>query len=152
MLLVSGCSKDTKLLLDTSIDSNYTIDTYDGYLIIDSIDMNLGFYTNQDNPLNDVSKNIEFINTSIKDTYLLAGHSGIGKLAYFNDLRYVKLNDSIELVFKDKTIYYTVERIERVEKNGTISIKNEEKQIILTTCDQIVKGYQLVIVGKEITN
>jgi hypothetical protein len=32
-------------------------------------------------------------------------------------------------------------------KNGKISIKMEENQVILTTCNQIKKGYQLIVEG-----
>ena len=111
--------------------------------------MYLGFY-DYDNPLNNVDENIELINTNIDNTYLLAGHSGIGKNTYFNDLRYLKLNDDIYLEFDGYTIHYQVINIYRELKNGQINIKRQEDQIILTTCDQLYKGYQLIIEGIKV--
>ena len=113
-LLLCGCNYNIEAIEE----SNYheEIVNYYGVLIIPKINMYLGFY-DVNNKNNDVNKNVMLINTNIKNTYLLAAHSGIGKLAYFNDLRY------------------------------KINIKMEENQVILTTCNQIRKGYQLIVEG-----
>ena len=58
---------ETKLLNNYN---SYQKEEYYGYLIIPSININLGFY-NYDNPLNDVSKNIELIKIPVKNSYLL---------------------------------------------------------------------------------
>lgn len=117
-----------------------------GYLSVPSINMYLGFYDFV-NPLNNVDKNIEYINTGLDNVYLLAGHSGIGKNAYFNDLRYLKIDDDIYLEFENNTLHFKINNIYREIKNGQISIRKDENQVILTTCDQIYKGYQLIIEG-----
>jgi len=148
LILTSGCINNEKVI-EAKINYSYNTETYDGYLIIPVIDMKLGFY-NIGNSLNDLSKNIEQIETGLENSYLFAAHSGTGKLAYFNDLRKLKVNDEITLEFRNKTKNYKVVNIRREEKNGSIHIKNEEDQLILTTCDQIVKGYQLIIEAKEI--
>lgn len=142
ILFISGCSNESIILTNES--TNYDTSTCYGYLKIPSIDMYLGFY-NTDSDLNDVSKNVTLIDTNIENTYLLVAHSGIGPLAYFNDLRYLDIDDDIYLEFKDRTNHYKVVNITSVKKTGTISIKNEENQLILSTCDQINKGYQLTI-------
>ncbi len=144
---LSGCSNDT-ILIETSINEyNDSFNTYYGYLTIPTISLHLGFYPIGSN-LNTVSKNIELIETGITNTYLIAAHSGSGYLAYFNDLRYLNINDDLYLEFKDYTNHYQITNIRREKKDGNISIKNEENQLILTTCDQIVKGYQLIIEAK----
>ena len=42
---------------------------------------------------------------------------------------------------------FQVTNIYRTIKDGNISISKNSDMIYLTTCDQIVKGYQLVIEG-----
>ena len=117
---------------------------YYGYLIIPRINMNLGFY-NPDNRLNDVNYNIEFIPTNIKDTYLIAGHSGTGKVSFFNDLRYLEVNDKVELIIAGEKKEYKIEKIWKNKKNGKLKIDNKSGYLYLTTCDQVEKGYQLII-------
>ena len=117
---------------------------YLGILIIPSIDMIYGFY-DLDNKLNDVSKNVTLINSNIDNTYILAAHSGSGNLAFFNDLKLLKEKDKVYLKFKDKINEYEIENIRSEKKTGKINIKREENQVILTTCDQVKKGNQLII-------
>ncbi len=149
IILCSGCNKRTKTIESTTINYNDNFNTYYGYLTIPKINMHQGFY-NTNNKLNDVSKNIELINTGIKNTYLFAAHSGVGNIAYFNNLRYLKNGDKITLEFKTITNIYKVIKITKEPKTGKISIPNKENQIILTTCDQIKKGYQLIIIASLI--
>ncbi len=152
LIFLNGCSsnkvKDISVSLNTKESDFYT---YLGYLVIPKINMKLGFY-DYESKLNDVNKNIELINTGISNTYLIAAHSGTGTLAYFNDLRYLEINDEIYLKFKNKTNKYKIKNISRKIKDGKIKISKEENQIILVTCDQIVKGYNLIIEGKLIKN
>lgn len=130
--------------------SNSKLDSdYYGYISIPSIEMNLGFY-NYDNPLNNVSKNVQLINTGVNNTYLLAAHSGIGNIAYFNDLSKLQLKDNIYLCIDGTNYTYEVVNIRRIPKTGKINISSEENMLYLTTCDQIVKGYQLIIECKNI--
>lgn len=152
LIFLNGCSsnkvKDISVSLNTKESDFYT---YLGYLVIPKINMKLGFY-DYESQLNDVNKNIELINTGISNTYLIAAHSGTGTLAYFNNLRYLEINDEIYLKFKNKTNKYKIKNISRKIKDGKIKISKEENQIILVTCDQIVKGYNLIIEGKLIKN
>lgn len=143
-LLLCGCNYNIEAIEE----SNYhgEILTYYGVLIIPKINMYLGFY-DENNKNNDVNKNVMLINTNIKNTYLLAAHSGTGKLAYFNDLRYLDIGDEIILKFNNKVNHYIVSSIRNEVKNGKINIKMEENQVILTTCNQIKKGYQLIVEG-----
>lgn len=129
-----------------TIYDKYNTNEYIGYLKIPKIDMNLGFY-DYDNPLNDVESNIELIKIPVENSYLIAAHSGVGDIAYFNDLRALKVGDDIYLEILDEEKHFQVINIYRTIKDGDISISENSDMIYLTTCDQIVKGYQLVIEG-----
>ena len=136
---ISGCKHDIKT------DSlNEALNDYYGVLIIPSLDMTYGFY-DLDNKLNNISKNVTLISSNIPNTYILAAHSGNGTNAYFESLKFLKESDEVYLKFKDKTLEYIVKNIRSETKNGKIRIKREENQVILTTCDQLKKGNQLII-------
>lgn len=139
LLLLMGCQKE-KIEDDVPLEKN----NYYGYLIIPSLNITYGFYDIH-NEFNNVDKNVTLINSNIENTYVLAAHSGSGNLAYFNDLKYLKKYDELYLKFKDKILKYEIVNIKSEKKNGKIKIKNKENQLILTTCDQIKKGNQLII-------
>ena len=132
-----------------TIYDKYNTNEYIGYLKIPKIDMDLGFY-DYDNPLNNVEYNIEFIDTHVPDTYLIAAHSGVGKKAYFNDLAKLAIDDDIYLELHDKNMHYKVIDITRTVKNGEVYISNSSGFLYLTTCDQTIKGYQLTIIASII--
>lgn len=125
---------------------SYVKEDYYGYIRIPSVDMNLGFYE-YDNPLNDVDLNVLWVKIPVKDSYFFAAHSGVGSTAYFNPLRNVSLNDDIYLELDGNTIHYKISNIYRTVKDGNVNISNIEGMIYLTTCDQVIDGYQLVIEG-----
>lgn len=133
LLLSSGCKKE---IIENN--GSFNKSNYYGFLIIPSLNMTYGFYDTQ-SKLNDVNKNVALIDSNIENTYILAAHSGMGNLAYFNDLKYLRKKDKIYLKFENKTLEYEVVNIRSNIKNGKIRIKNKENQLILTTCDQIKK-------------
>lgn len=139
LLLSSGCKKE---IIENN--GSFNKSNYYGFLIIPSLNITDGFYDTQ-SKLNDVNKNVALIDSNIENTYILAAHSGMGNLAYFNDLKYLRKKDKIYLKFENKTLEYEVVNIRSNIKNGKIRIKNKENQLILTTCDQIKKGNQLII-------
>ena len=139
LLLSSGCKKE---IIENN--GSFNKSNYYGFLIIPSLNMTYGFYDTQ-SKLNDVNKNVALIDSNIENTYILAAHSGMGNLAYFNDLKYLRKKDKIYLKFENKTLEYEVVNIRSNIKIGKIRIKNKENQLILTTCDQIKKGNQLII-------
>lgn len=138
-MLVVGCK-------DINISSYSSNNPFYGVLIIPSIKMEKGFY-NLGNKNNVVNKNITLIDSKIKNTYILAAHSGTGRLAYFNDLRYLSIEDDIYIKFKSNTNHYIISEIKREVKLGSIHIPNKENMLVLTTCDQEQKGYQLIIIA-----
>lgn len=147
LLLMCLCGCNSDVVESEFVDVNNL--KYYGYLVIPKVNMKLGFY-NVDNEKNNVGENVTLIDTGINNTYLLAAHSGSGPLAYFNDLRYLSVGDKITLIIDGNIMNYKVVNIRNEIKNGKINIKNEKNQVILTTCNQVKKGYQLIIEGSLI--
>ncbi len=153
IVIISNKKEFNILDISTNIFYNdqYSEEEYYGYLLIPSISLNLGFY-GYDSKLNDVELNVEIIKIPVSGSYLLAAHSGIGSKAYFNDLASIAIGDDIYLTIEDNTTHYQVTNIYREIKDGDISISNQSGLLYLTTCDQIVSGYQLVVVATIYNN
>lgn len=121
-----------------------------GMIIINKINLKEELF-----PINSIENTIERHVSILKDsTYpeennslmIIAAHSGIGPIAYFQELDKLELNDEIILIIKNKKYIYKVKDIWEEKKNGYININKEnKKQLILTTCSPNKEGYQLVI-------
>jgi len=86
---------------------------------------------------NDVDKNLMIIGDmpSTDGKFILAGHSGEGEIAYFNELNHLQINDQIYVYYNDKTYNYSIIEIYDIEKTGKLYLsKNENGIIILITC------------------
>lgn len=125
---------------------------YIAVLEIPSINLKKGLYA-IDSKNNNVNKNIEIIDSSdmpdiTKGNFILAGHSGTGRIAFFDDLDKLIIDDTIIVYYKNIKYIYQINNIESIVKDGTIEIKREfESMITLTTCNQANKNEQLVITG-----
>lgn len=121
-----------------------------GNLIIEKLNLDENIYE-LGSPKNNVEEHVTILNGSTypdidRSTLILAAHSGVGKIAYFEELDNLKVNDTIDLVFKGKKYTYYVRDIWEEKKNGYINISEEDtKQLILTTCSPNRYGYQLII-------
>jgi len=121
-----------------------------GTIIINKINLNEELF-----PINSEENTIEKHVSILKEsTYpdkdnslmIIAAHSGIGPIAYFQELNKLELNDEITLIIENKTYTYKVKDIWEEKKNGYINFNKEnKKQLILTTCSPNKEGYQLVI-------
>lgn len=108
---------------------------------------------------NTIEKHVSILKKSIypennNSLMIIAAHSGIGKIAYFQELDKLELNDEIILIIKNKKYIYIVKDIWEEKKTGYININKEnKKQLILTTCSPNKEGYQFVIncIEKEST-
>ena len=121
-----------------------------GSLIIDKIKLNEELYDiNSSN--NTVDKHVSIMKESTypdnsDSLMIIAAHSGRGKVAYFEKLDRLKINDQVKLIYKNKTYTYIVKDIWEEKKDGFINFNREStKQLILTTCSPKHEGYQLVI-------
>lgn len=103
---------------------------------------------------NNVEEHVSILNGSnLNDDSLiiLAAHSGYGKIAYFNRLDELKVDDRIELTINNKVLVYRLKKSEKQEKTGKIEIiKENTQQLILTTCSKDDKSKQLVIYCEKI--
>lgn len=133
--------------------NNYITDKEEspiGKIIIKKIAINNNLY-NINSKHNNIEENITILEDSImpdktNSIMYIAAHSGDGKIAYFNDLDKLKINDEITIIYKNKKYIYSVKNIWEENKNGYIHINREnEKQLILTTCSKTKKNKQLVI-------
>ena len=125
-----------------------------GTIIINKINLNEELF-----PINSEENTIEKHVSILKEsTYpdkdnsimIIAAHSGIGPIAYFQELNKLELNDEITLIIENKTYTYKVKDIWEEKKNGYINFNKEnKKQLILTTCSPNKEGYQLVIICIE---
>ncbi len=150
----------TLLLLFTKsivkIDSNKVniskpilINTYQekpiGNLKITKINLNQDIYR-IDSKENTIEKNVQILKESTDNLIIIAAHSGSGKIAYFNNLNKLLINDEVSLTLNKKNNTYIVKNIWEQKKNGYINISKEEQdQLILTTCSPNHNGYQLIV-------
>lgn len=126
-----------------------------GYLKIDKLNLYQPLYS-KDSSKNNVEENITILKESIMPTeeesiVFLAAHSGNGKIAFFEELDTLDIGDIINLEYKNTNYQYKITDIWEENKNGYIHVnKNNNKQLILTTCSPTKKNKQLII-NSEIT-
>ena len=113
---------------------------YIGYLSIPKINLKKGFLDKRSKE-NDVEKNILVVEGSNypdkdKGNLMLAGHSGTGWKAFFNDLYKLTKGDTAIVSYKGKTYTYKIVNIYTQPKIGTIAIyRNYDKTTLtLITC------------------
>ncbi len=101
---------------------------------------------------NNVNKNIEILNGSdypnIKNgNFILAGHSGTGQYAYFNNLVKLEIDDYAYVYYNGIKYSYKLKRFYEVDKTGSANlIKNKNaSNLTLITC-KINTNKQLVFV------
>ena len=118
---------------------------YYGKLIINKINLNEELFPIGSNE-NTIERHVSILKDSTEDLMIIAAHSGIGPIAYFQELDKLELNDEIILIIEDNKTVYKVKDIWEEKKNGYININKENtKQLILTTCSPNKEGFQLVI-------
>lgn len=116
------------------------LEHYIGYLEIPKIGFNRGFY-NIASPNNTVESNIQVINGSKmpnkkNGNLIIAGHSGTGWKAFFNDLYQLNVGDQAIVTYKNRKYTYQIENISKQAKTGTLTIKRNRNKTTLTliTC------------------
>ena len=119
---------------------NYNTEKYIAVLKIPKINLERGLYE-KNSPLNSVDKNIQIIKESNypnvdKGNFILAAHSGVGKIAYFNDVKNLEKEDEIMVIFNGNQYLYKVSNKYEVDKTGQIEIVRDitKTTLTLTTC------------------
>lgn len=132
---------------------------YIGYLNIPKINLTKGFLDNRSSE-NDVEKNILVVEGSNypdvdKGNFILAGHSGTGWKAFFNDLYKLNKGDYAYVTYKNKKYAYKIVNIYKQDKVGTIAIYRDYNKTTLTlvTCTNYESTTQTIYIAElqEIT-
>ena len=132
---------------------------YIGYLNIPKINLMKGFLDKRSIE-NDVEKNILVVEGSSypdidKGNLILAGHSGTGWKAFFNDLYKLNKSDVAYVTYKNKKYTYKIVNIYTQPKIGTIAIyRNYDKTTLtLVTCTNDDSTTQTIYIAElqEIT-
>lgn len=133
--------------------SNKENNNYYGMLIINKINLKEELFPINSSE-NTIERHVSILKDSKEDLMIIAAHSGIGPIAYFQELDKLEVNDEIILIIENNKTIYKVKDIWEEKKNGYININKENtNQLILTTCSPNKEGYQLVIncIKKEST-
>lgn len=132
-------------------------DEYIGYLTIPKIGLNKGFLDKRSTE-NDVEKNIMVLTGSnypnVKNgNLIIAGHSGTGWKAFFNDLYQLQVGDTAIVSYKGKTYTYQIVNIYTQPKTGSLAIyRNYDKTTLtLITCTNFDSTTQTIYIA-ELTN
>ena len=90
---------------------------------------------------NNVNRNIQILNEATypdvaNGNFILAGHSGNGRTAYFKNVDKLKTDDEIYIIYNGFQYKYKIVNIYDIEKTGTANIiRNKEKTTLtLVTC------------------
>ncbi len=132
-------------------------DNYIGYLTIPKINLTKGFLDIRSKD-NDVEKNILVVEGSnYPDTdrgnLILAGHSGTGWKAFFNDLYKLQINDTAYVTYKNKKYIYNIVNIYTQPKVGKLAVyRNYEKTTLtLITCTNNDSTTQTIYIAELVS-
>ncbi len=144
------------LNLDNNLPAEVSND-YIGYLSIPKINLKKGFLDLRSSE-NDVDKNILVVKGSTypdvdKGNLIIAGHSGTGWKAFFNDLYKLNKNDLVYVSYKDKKYTYKITNIYKQEKTGTVAIYRDYDKTTLTliTCTNFDTKSQTIYISELIS-
>lgn len=141
--------------IEEKVETKETTYNYIGVLEIPKINFKRGFLAIDDKN-NVVSKNIQVLKQSdMPDVdggnFIIAGHSGTGRIAFFTDLNKVEKEDIIYIYYGNEKYLYKVLYKYEVDKTGSVPVKAEEGATILTliTCSEENESKQIVIVASR---
>lgn len=130
---------------------------YIGYLTIPKINLTKGFLDKRSTE-NDVEKNILVVSGSNypdteKGNLILAGHSGTGWKAFFNDLYKLEVNDTAYVTYKNKKYIYSIVNIYTQPKVGKLAIyRNYDKTTLtLITCTNNDSTTQTIYIAELVS-
>ena len=149
-------SEDTKIReAVTGEESDVVTNDFIGYLTIPKINLRKGFLDRRSTE-NDVEKNIYVVEGSTypdvkRGNLIIAGHSGTGWKAFFNDL--YKLGNYAIVSYKGKKYTYSITSIYKQSKTGKIAIyRNYDKTTLtLITCTNYDSKTQTVYIAELIS-
>lgn len=141
--------------IEEKVEVKENVYNYIGVLEIPKINLKRGFLSINDKN-NVVSKNIQVLKQSdMPDVdggnFIIAGHSGTGRIAFFTNLNKIEKEDEIYVYYGNEKYLYRVLYKYEVDKTGSVPIKAEEGATILTliTCSEENENKQIVIVASR---
>ena len=105
---------------------------------------------------NYINKNIEILEPSSmpnieKGNLILAGHSGIGRIAYFKNLYKLNVGDIANIYYNRTKYIYQISKIYSIKKDGTAYIdKNKDKTVLTMITCHSNSDKQIVIISELI--
>ena len=152
--IASQITEETEGQSEQPEESDTYTDDYIGYLTIPKINLNKGFVDKRSSE-NDVEKNIMVIEGSTypdveRGNFILAGHSGTGWKAFFNELYRLNVGDETYVTYKGKKYTYKITNIYKQSKTGKIAIyRNYDKTTLtLVTCTNYDDTTQTVYIAE----
>lgn len=144
---------ETKQEVSSTPKSSYN---YIAVLEIPKINVKRGLLSIDDRN-NNINRNVAILKGSdmpnIENGLLiLASHSGSASISYFRHLNKLEMSNQVYIYYQNIKYVYEITNIDRQDKTGNISIskKENETNLVLTTCDPINKNKQVVITTKLI--
>lgn len=129
---------------------------YDYIAVLEIPQINLKRGLSQDKYYNNVNRNVEILKGSTmpnvsKGNFILAGHSGSGRVAYFRNLNKLTIGDISYIYYGGVKYTYKVNNIYDIEKTGTATITRDLNKTTLTmiTCRHNTNK-QIVIISELI--
>ncbi len=142
----------TSLSDDTPTSKSSVINSYNNFLFIPKLDIKEVIL-----PINHVGNNVEENVTVLKGSVFpnasssilfLAAHSGDGRIAFFNEIHLLELDDIIEINYNGIRHFYYVVSNTVQPKDGDIEVNRiADHQVVLTTCNVANDKLQTVIVA-----
>lgn len=149
-------SEKNKIQTQTEQTLQQTDNSYIGYLNIPKINLTKGF-VDMNSADNTVEKNIMIVEGSDypdkdKGNFIIAGHSGTGWKAFFNDLRKLTEGDTAKVTYKGTIYTYQIVNIYTQPKTGKLAIyRNYEKTTLtLITCTNNDSTTQTIYIAELI--
>ena len=152
--IASQITEETEGQSEQPEESDTYTDDYIGSLTIPKINLNKGFVDKRSSE-NDVEKNIMVIEGSTypdveRGNFILAGHSGTGWKAFFNELYRLNVGDETYVTYKGKKYTYKITNIYKQSKTGKIAIYRNYNKTTLTlvTCTNNDETTQTVYIAE----
>ena len=149
-------SEDVNKPVEDEEEEGELTNNYIGYLTIPKINLTKGFLDKRSTE-NDVEKNILVVDGSNypdteKGNLILAGHSGTGWKAFFNDLYKLNIGDTAYVSYKNKKYIYSITNIYKQPKTGKLAIYRDYSKTTLTliTCTNNDSTTQTIYIAELI--
>lgn len=131
-------------------------DTYIGTLEIPKLHFQRGFLDKRAQA-NNVEENITVLKESNYPdieggNFIIAGHSGTGAIAFFNDLYKLTTGDTAKVTYLGDVYNYQLVKSYKVPKTGTVQIQRNQDKTTLTliTCTNYDSTTQTVYIFEKI--